>query len=178
MSINLVSLKFQGSKIQGSFSNGRILKLCFSDMHSNKCKHKAKFDNLRSLTMSKIQVQYIPASPPLKEPMARSLLQGLKFPLVRWSVTTKTVSGPVELSLPLVHWTSNSCEKCHVFSQPTPQRQRCVFPWPRPLCIHNEQREMTVLHDEIKHTTQALRTQKKGFEKQSPSVSNLSLLQW
>lgn len=104
--------------------------------------------------------------------------QGLRSIQVQWSFTCNSASGPVELSLPLVHWTSNSYEKCHVFSKPTPQRQSCVFPWPRPLCIHNEQREMTVLHDKIKYTTQATRTQKIGFEKQSPSVSSLSLLQW
>lgn len=33
--------------------------------------------------------------------------QGLKFPLGWWSTTTKTASGPVEFSLPLVHWTTH-----------------------------------------------------------------------
>ena len=60
--------------------------------------------------------------------------QGSRFLLVHWSMTTKTASGPVELSFLLVHQTSNFYETCQAFSQPIPQMQRwlCLcgpYPW-------------------------------------------------
>ena len=63
--------------------------------------------------------------------------QGSKFQLDQWSVTTITVSGPVELSFVLVHWTSNFYEKCQAisryFSSHTPERKKTsLFLWPVP----------------------------------------------
>ena len=57
------------------------------------------------------------------------VLQGSKFPPVQWSATTKTASGLVEFSLPLVHRGSHFCEKRQAFFLPMPQR---LFLWPTP----------------------------------------------
>ena len=50
------------------------------------------------------------------------VLQGSKFPPVQWSATTKTASGLVEFSLPLVHRGSHFYEKRQAFFWPMPQR--------------------------------------------------------
>ena len=66
--------------------------------------------------------------------------QGSKFPLDQWSVTAITVSGPVELSFVLVHWTSNFYDNCQAislyFSSHTTEREKCLyFCGPYPLVL-------------------------------------------
>ena len=57
--------------------------------------------------------------------------QGSEFPLDQWSVTAITVSGPVELSFVLVHWTSNFYDNCQAisryFSSHTTEREKCLY---------------------------------------------------
>ena len=50
------------------------------------------------------------------------VLQGWKFPPMQWSATTKTASGLVEFSLPLVRRSSHFYEKRQAFFWPMPQR--------------------------------------------------------
>ena len=42
---------------------------------------------------------------------------GSKCPRIQCAITTKTTSRPVELSLPLVFWSSNFYEKCQTILQ-------------------------------------------------------------
>ena len=65
---------------------------------------------------------------------------------MRWSLTTKTTSGPVELSLPLDCQTSKYLRKSSFFSAPT--KEITMY-----LECFNEQTAATVKSDEIDDTT-------------------------
>lgn len=62
---------------------------------------------------------------------------GLKIPLIWLSMTTYTVSGPVELTLPLFWLTRSFYEECQAlfFLSPYDGDETSLFVWPIPLTI-------------------------------------------
>ena len=101
---------------------------------------------------------------------------GSKFPLVRRSTTSNTASGPVKCSLPLVQQTSKCNKKCRLpFLSPCPSNKNIFRSAVHTPEYFKEWRAVAVENDQIQHTTEAMRTQKKHLSQNSPHLSLVCL---